>query len=424
MNIFHDRRFVFELRITDQNQKMNPKTYLFFVLTTFFASSCTDNCPCNNFAGWHYNHMQHVKEDLKQTSSPYYPAFSELMHDADDALTKGPFSVTYKKLAPPGGTINDYMSQGPYWWPDTTKPGGLPYIRRDGIRNPQAGIDRSQLGNMMESVQKLSLAWFFSGDVKYAERAAYLLKVWFLDPETMMNPHLEFAQSIPGITTGRGIGIIDVRGMYALVDAITLLESSGAIDRTDMEQIKKWFASLFEWLTTSKNGKDEDDYKNNHSVAYDVIVSSIARFLGNDEYAARKISEMPARRIDPMIKSDGRQPEELIRTNAFGYSTGNLGNFFDAGETGLKVGVDIFSYENPEGGSLRKALDFLAGYIGRESEWQWQQIGGFSGSEKNLGLLIRRAARIYKEPDYQKLWEEKFSEELKTDRSLLVTPGY
>ena len=402
---------------------MLRNTFLPLIITFTFLASCDNNCPCDHFAGWDYDHMKKIKKEAGDTSSLYYPAFHELMSEADDALTKGPFSVTYKKMVPPGGTKNDYMSQGPYWWPDTTKPDGLPFIRRDGIRNPQAGIDRSQLGNMMESVQKLSLAWFFSGNEKFAERASYLLKVWFIDPETKMNPSLEYAQSIPGITTGRGIGIIDVRGMYTLVDAITLLEGSGAIDRTDMELIKKWFASLFEWLTTSNNGKDEDDYKNNHSVAYDVIVSSIARFLGNNDYAAKKISEMPARRIDPMIKSDGRQPEELIRTNAFGYSVSNLRNFFDAGEIGLKTGVDIFGYKNKEGGSLRGALDFLAGYIGREDEWEWQQIGGFRGSENNLGFLVRRAARIYKEPEYQKLWEKQFAEELKTDWNLLVTPG-
>ena len=386
--------------------------------------SCSHISPPDNFAGWDYNHMKMVKKELKSESSLYYPAFQKLMEDADENMTKGPYSVTYKDMVPPGGTKNDYMSQGPYWWPDTTKPDGLPFIRRDGVHNPQAGIDRRELGNMMESVRILSLAWYFSGENKYADRAAYLLKVWFIDPETKMNPHLEYAQSIPGITSGRGIGIIDVRGIYSLVDAITLLESSGTIDASDLKQTKMWFSDIFVWLTTSKNGKDEDDYKNNHSVAYDVIVSSIARFLDNDEYAARKISEMPARRIDPMIESDGRQPEELIRTNAFGYSSGNLRNFFDAGETGLKVGVDIFTYTNPEGGSLRKALDFLTGYIGRTEEWKWQQIGGFTGSENNLGLLLRRAARYYDEPQYKKMWEELFAEKMKTDWNLLVTPGF
>jgi hypothetical protein len=316
------------------------------------------------------------------------------------------------------------MSQGPYWWPDTTKPDGLPFIRRDGERYPQAGIDRSQLGNMMESVKTLSLAWFFTGDMKYAERAAYLLKVWFLDPETLMNPHLEYAQSIPGITMGRGIGIIDVRGMYTLVDAITILEGSGALDEAQIKGISKWFTDFFEWLTTSKNGKDEDDYHNNHSVAYDLIVSSIARFLNNDEYAVRKISEMPLRRIDPMIEADGRQPFELIRTNAFGYSSGNLTNFFDAGMTGLKVGVNIFDYKNPKGGSLKGALDFLAGYIGREAEWEWQQIGGFGSAMNNVGLLLRSAARIYNEPAYHEMWKDQFEEKMKTNWKLLVTPGY
>ncbi len=403
---------------------MKPKYYFLVALIIFFTSPGCKKSPGDRFAGWDYSHMKQVKKEIKDTSSFYYPAFRDLMDEADDALTKGPFSVTFKERVPPGGTKNDYMSQGPYWWPDTTKPDGLPFIRRDGVRYPQAGIDRNQLGNLIGSVQTLSLAWFFSGDSKYAKRAAYLLKVWFIEPETLMNPHLEFAQSIPGITTGRGIGIIDIRGMFTLVDAITLLEGSGSLTADEMGEIREWFSDMFEWLTTSKNGKDEDDYKNNHSVAYDVIVSSIARFLGNNEYVVKKISEMPARRIDPMIESDGRQPEELIRTNAFGYSVSNLSNFFDAGEIGLKVDVDIFGYTNPKGGSLRGALDFLTGYIGREKEWKWQQIGGFASTENRLGLLVRRAARYYSEPEYKKLWEEKFAEKMKADWSLLVTPGF
>jgi hypothetical protein len=385
--------------------------------------SCSGNNPGNRFAGWDYDHMKVVKDLISNNNEEYRPAYIKLIEEAEDAMLEGPFSVTYKTFIPPGGTKNDYMSQGPYWWPDTTKPDGLPFIRRDGIRYPEAGIDRSQLGNMMESVRILSLAWFFCGEIKYAERAEYLLKVWFLDPETKMNPHLEYAQSIPGITTGRGIGIIDVRGMHTLVDAISLLESSGAMRSNDIEQIRKWFADLFEWLTTSKNGKDEDDYHNNHSVAFDVIVTSIARYLGNNEYVAKKISEMPNRRIDPMIEADGSQPEELIRTNAFGYSVSNLGNFFDAAAIGRRVGVDIFSYKNPEGGSLRGALDFLTRYIGKPGDWKWQQIGGWTPTENRLGLLLRRAALYYSEPEYKKLWDEKFAEIMKEDWTLLVTPG-
>ena len=30
-------------------------------------------------------------------------------------------------------------SVGPYWWPDPSKPDGLPYIRKDGHKNPERG---------------------------------------------------------------------------------------------------------------------------------------------------------------------------------------------------------------------------------------------------------------------------------------------
>ncbi len=52
--------------------------------------------------------------------------------------------------------------------------------------------------------------------------------------------------------------------------------------------------------------------------------------------------------MDPMIEGNGSQPFELIRTLSFGYSVGNLKNFFLAGELGSRAGVDIFSYANPD----------------------------------------------------------------------------
>ena len=51
---------------------------------------------------------------------------------ADEHLKKGPYSVTYKKALPPSGDKHDYISMGPYWWPNPKTADGLPYIRRDG----------------------------------------------------------------------------------------------------------------------------------------------------------------------------------------------------------------------------------------------------------------------------------------------------
>src|SRR5512133_1848771 len=158
---------------------MRLKNVVLLLFVVLYSLSCSRDSHEDRFSGWDINHTKMVKKELRDTSSIYYPAYNELISEADKALTEGPFSVTYKEMVPPGGTKNDYMSQGPYWWPDTTKPDGLPFIRRDGIRYPQAGIDRNQYGNLVESVTTLSLGWYFTGEKKYADRAAYLLKVWF-----------------------------------------------------------------------------------------------------------------------------------------------------------------------------------------------------------------------------------------------------
>ena len=123
-------------------------------------------------------------------------------------MDKGPYSVMDKDIIPPSGDKHDYISQGPYWWPDTTKPDGLPYIRRDGVVNPEREkfTDRRNLSNLLEATDFLSKAYYFSEDEKYATKIIELLQVWFLNDATKMNPHLEYGQGIPGITEGRGIG--------------------------------------------------------------------------------------------------------------------------------------------------------------------------------------------------------------------------
>jgi len=319
---------------------------------------------------------------------------------ADKAMNEGPFSVMQKAVVPPSGDKHDYMSQAPYFWADPTKPNGLPYIRRDGERNPELKkfSDHDNLGRMSEDARNLALAYYLTGNIAYADRSSLLLHTWFLDPATRMNPNLEFGQGIPGINTGRGIALIETRSLMSVVDAVGLLAGSKAWSDVDQEGIKSWLAQFLNWMQTSQKGKDEDAAKNNHGTWYDLQVVDYALFLGKRDLAVDTLNRVKTRRIALQIEPDGRQPLELARTNAFSYSIGNLDGLMQLAWLGSQVGVDLWNFRTPDGRSIRVALDFLLPYATGVKKWDFEQIGGFHGDA--LLPQLERAAVEYRDPKY------------------------
>jgi hypothetical protein len=346
-------------------------------------------------------HLELTKQRVRAGDKALAQAVAQLDRDAQKALTTGPFSVVTKDLVPPSGDKHDYMSQAPYFWPDSSKPKGLPYIRRDGERNPEINkiSDHRSLDQMINSVDTLSLAYYYKGNDAYAARAVQLLRAFFLDPATRMNPHLQFAQFIPGVNTGRGIGLIETRGLTRLVDAIGLLAGSKALTRKDEQELQEWFTKFLAWMLESKNGRDESAAKNNHGTYYDLQVTSFALFLGRKDLARDTLQTARQKRIAAQIEPDGRQPLELARTKAWSYSVGNLDGLMLLARLGENVGVDLWSYQAADGRSIQRALDYLVPFALGEQKWSYQQLGEWP--PEILFPLLRRAATKYKDPQFQ-----------------------
>jgi hypothetical protein len=341
--------------------------------------------------------LQRAKARIQKGDTRLRPAYDRLMREADAALGAGPFSVVDKQRTPESGDKHDYVSMGPYWWPDSTKPGGLPYIRRDGERNPELtnDYDAPRFGGLTGAVTTLALAYYFSDDERYAQRAALLLRTWFLGPATRMNPHLRYGQRIPGITEGRAAGIIETRRLVDLVDAIGMLEPSPSWTEQDARGMRDWMAAYLRWLLTSDIGREEQRAKNNHGSWYDAQVVALALFTGDTGLARSTLEASKTRRIAAQIEADGRQPFELVRTRSLAYSAMNLEGLCRLAELGRSVGVDLWAYEAPGRGSIRKALDYIAPYADTTRQWPGRQIT--PNAPDFLVLLLERARVAYGE---------------------------
>ncbi|MCX6136440.1 MAG: alginate lyase family protein [Ignavibacteriales bacterium] len=319
-------------------------------------------------------------------------SFRTFLKEADRLLAIKPLSVMDKSQVPPSGSKHDYLSMGPYWWPDTTKPNGLPYIRRDGERNPEynAITDPSEISEMIRAVQTLSTAYYITDQASYAAKARTLLHVWFIDEGTKMNPNMNHAQYIPGINTGRGIGIIETHDMYKVLDAIVLLRTSTEWTHTEDQSMIQWFEEYYAWLTSHRYGLDESNEKNNHGSWYDVQVSVLALFLGKEDVAKKILEEAKRKRIGLQIEQDGKQPLELARTKSWGYSNYNLKALLHLALLGDHVGVNLWNYQSATGGSIRRAIEFLLPFVKNPRQWHYTQIDAMHLDDFFLNLHIAK----------------------------------
>lgn len=328
--------------------------------------------------------LAYAKVHLKDAA--YSQAFRNLVSLADGDLLLKPPTVMTKEYIPASGSKHDYVSLARYAWPDETQPNGLPYVMRDGVSNPELKkFDRNKLSAMANAVYRLSLAYYFSGEEKYAQKATELIRVWFIDKKTKVNPNLRFAQHIPGKADGRCYGVIDAYSYVKMLDGVQLLEKSKSFTQKDSKLLKAWFSQLLKWLLTHPQAIEESYQKNNHATAYDVQVAAYALYTGNKKVFSDIVDNFSKRRIATQIMPDGKQPYELRRTLAFGYSQYNLTHIIDLLLMIKHQGVDFRQYCVSGEHSFFKAMDFLAPYMGKSvSDWPYQQISGWEDKQQEM----------------------------------------
>jgi hypothetical protein len=377
--------------------------FLLLATTALFAAE-----PSRPFFGARPGALEKAKAAAPNDES-VAKALKKLITDADKALAVVPPSVMQKTKVPPSGDKHDYMSIAPYYWPNPATKDGLPYQRKDGKVNPEsreeAANDTLRARLVGTTVETLALGYYFTGDEKYAEHAAKVLRTWFLDPATKMTPHFRFAQAVPGVNDGRGTGLIEARGLADAADAASLLVGSKYWSAADQQALVAWGEVYFEWLTASKNGQDEHAAKNNHGTWYDVQAVKWALVLGRMEKAKELCIAAGPGRIGVQVEPDGKQPLELVRTASFSYSCFNLLALSTLAGLSEHAGVDLWHHKTADGRSIRAALDFLVPYLGKNPKpWTLQQIHESKPDE--VLPVLRAAALATGDERYESLLKE------------------
>jgi len=360
--------------------------------------------PAVDYYGAKPGSLAKAKSSYLGGREPEVSAVGKIIRDANKCLKAEPESVMDKSKVPPSGSKHDYMSIAPYFWPDPSKPNGVPYMRQDGKVNPESkneeNTDHIRLGRTIDRIETLALAYYFTHEKKYADHAAKLIKVWFLNPETQMNPNLDFGQAIAGKNEGRGEGILDARHMGAVIDSANLIGNSSDFTEANQKALMQWMTKYYDWLMKSPNGKAERAATNNHGTWFDVQAAHIALGLGKKDEAKKIIDAARTKRIPAQIEPDGKQPQELARTASFSYSCMNLDAFFKLANLGDHAGSDLWRKNSKDTHSIRKALDFLVPYLDKPpATWPYKQIKDVD--ESNMLRVLRLAALAYDAPEYE-----------------------
>ncbi len=300
-----------------------------------------------------------------------------LLERRSGLLEAAPVSVTFDKtIVAVSGDKRDYISVGIYWWPNEATESGLPYIRRDGVFNPDAAkSDSSKIARLCGVVTELGILYHFTKDEEVAAHAVKFLRTFFTDPETGVKPHLRYAQSIPGICDGRAIGIIDALHLIDVADCIVLLKDSNAMSREDYAALLQWFREYRDWMASPAMRQEFEGAFHNIWIAYHAQIIAHSIFIG-DMDTARGFARDLMEQLPNSIMADGRMPLELGRTKSWDYSIYALDILFRAVSSARNAGVDMLAPDTESGKRIRAALDYLIPYTKDPAAWPYEQLYG------------------------------------------------
>lgn len=385
---FHLRRYAAQFPDVDFSA-VNPLAHYLLNFDGKSLPSGMDSDPDYCLAFYGERALERAKSAYDNGHTGVAPIVAGMIASAEEKLDAGPYSIVDKTTLPPSGNRQDYWHPAPYAWPNPETPDGLPYVHRDGERVHGTRLyeaasdkyDRTRVQRLFDETTLHALAWYFTGEERFVAKAHELIRTWFIDLSTRMNPHLEYSQVFMGRNNNRGkpTGLIETKDFYFFLDAVRLVRRSAHWSEADEFGFTQWCEAFLNWLLTSEQGRKECAATNNHGIAYDLQVYAFQAYLG-DVPGLRLTLERALERMGEHFDAEGYQAREMQRTTTAHYTAFNLQLWLNfAFLVKNTLNYDLFEhtvdYSGVVANPIALGLKWLLPHYG--SEWPYQQIDEF-----------------------------------------------
>lgn len=352
-----------------------------------------------------------IKAKVATETEPWFSSYTQVMAAANVLLNapvdpEQPYlSVTYQL-----SSSNIYRTISPYCgW--TAVDGQAPDCRSGQI-NP--AINRGDynaaiaLGN---SVRDLGLAYAFTGDAAYAEKAINYIRVWSINSATRMVPQssvsIELYITMPGYFYGA-----DLIWEYAGWDPAEKIAFRSWI-KTIAETVKTQQVSVIASAVDS-NGNPTSTNLNNFANWRNVLIGAAGAVL-DDQGLLDYMEGAWKHLIWVQMNGAGSQHpgylgQEVTRPRGLHYTLYAINAMLQGAEIMRHRGVNLYDYEGPGGTSLRLTLGFVTPFA-RESclpppaaPCSWMQTSNRKQiteiTQNDSMAMYEMAYSYYQDPDY------------------------
>lgn len=323
--------------------------------------------------------LRSLRRRVEGGEEPWHTAFQMLRSDADEALGATPRSVVDNGAPQGAGDPHKFGTDAPYQG-------------EDGVFSDEVNRgDYFAALHMGEWIRNLAMAYGFTGEDRYAEKAVDLLHHWFVAPETRMHPS---ARNHGPHTKG-------FIGQNAIEHYITIPKmiyganyvrdhphwSTKPDDpRADMN---RW---VRQYLADSESGGHRGGPEGNGIYKWWLVNRAVAAAYLDDTAALTRCFDDWRTTAFRDFQPRGTFDFALARTRSLFYSLSALDALLLTAEVARHRGVDLYGHQVDGVNRLMKALEYHDRFLQTPDEWQWEELGGLTEGEQEVGGVVYELA--------------------------------